>query len=144
MVDLGELDCYKRFKGDENDKHLKVYKPGEAFGELALLYNAPRAATIIAKTECVLWALDRECFNNIVKDAAAKKRESYEKFLGKIELLNDMDPYERSKIADAFKSLDFTPGEHIVTEVINFYFNLLINYYPYYEKLKILYYFFNY
>jgi CRP-like cAMP-binding protein len=40
------------------------------FGELALLYNVPRAATITAIEKCVLWSLDRETFNNIVKDAA--------------------------------------------------------------------------
>jgi len=41
-----------------------------SFGELALLYNAPRAASILATTECVLFSLDRECFNAIVKDSA--------------------------------------------------------------------------
>ena len=54
LVDQGELDCEKVFKPGEDPKHLKVYKPGESFGELALLYNAPRAATIRAKTDCVL------------------------------------------------------------------------------------------
>ncbi|MFO0131895.1 MAG: cyclic nucleotide-binding domain-containing protein [bacterium] len=29
------------------------------FGELALLYNAPRAATIECITECILFSLDR-------------------------------------------------------------------------------------
>jgi len=47
---------------------------GESFGELALLYNAPRAASIKAKTNCVLFGLDRDCFNHIVKDAACRKR----------------------------------------------------------------------
>ncbi len=42
--------------------------PRKAFGELALLYNAPRAASIICKTKCVLFKLDRDTFNNIVKD----------------------------------------------------------------------------
>jgi len=70
LVEDGNLDCYKNFKKGDEPKWLKLYNPGEAFGELALLYNAPRAATIIAKTDCILWALDRETFNNIVKEAA--------------------------------------------------------------------------
>jgi cAMP-dependent protein kinase regulator len=70
LVDDGNLDCYKTFNKEEGQKWLKLYNPGEAFGELALLYNAPRAATIVAKTDCILWALDRETFNNIVKNAA--------------------------------------------------------------------------
>lgn len=95
VVDSGQLDCFKVFKKGEAEKYLKTYQPGESFGELALLYNAPRAATIKAKTNSILFALDRETFNHIVKDAAAKKREYYEAFLSKVELLKDMDPYER-------------------------------------------------
>jgi len=70
LIESGTLNCFKVFKKEEGQKFLKVYYPGEAFGELALLYNAPRAATIIANDDCVTWALDRETFNNIVKDAA--------------------------------------------------------------------------
>ncbi len=66
---------------------MKTYHPGEAFGELALLYNAPRAATIIAKSDATLFSLDRECFNHIVKDAAAKRRERFEATLESVELL---------------------------------------------------------
>lgn len=44
LVDSGELDCYRRLKKtDPKDTYLKTYCHGEAFGELALLYNAPRA-----------------------------------------------------------------------------------------------------
>lgn len=66
---------------------MKVYKPGEAFGELALLYNAPWAATIIAKSESLLWGLDRNTFNHIVKDSAMRNWQMYEDFLKKVPLL---------------------------------------------------------
>jgi len=62
------------FTKDGEDVYLKTYKPGESFGELALLYNAPRAASIKSNNNSVLFALDRECFNHIVKEAAVKKR----------------------------------------------------------------------
>lgn len=71
VLEEGSLDCYKKTKpGSDEQTYLKTYQPGEAFGELALLYNAPRAASIIAKTNVVLWQLDRSTFNHIVKDAA--------------------------------------------------------------------------
>ena len=81
---------------------LKTYQPGEAFGELALLYNAPRAATITSNEDCILWKLDRDTFNHIVKDASVRKRDKYETFLAQVPIFETMEPYERSKLADAF------------------------------------------
>ncbi|EGR28404.1 hypothetical protein IMG5_176210 [Ichthyophthirius multifiliis] len=105
VIDQGELDCFKRFTKDGENKYLKTYQPGEAFGELALLYNAPRAASIQAKTQSILFSLDRECFNNIVKDSAIKKRERFEQTLKNVELLDSMDPYERIHLCDGMKDI---------------------------------------
>ena len=116
LVDTGELDCEKVFKAGNPPTYLKTYKPGESFGELALLYNAPRAATIRAKTDSTCWALDRECFNNIVKNAAIKKREKYENTLKKVEILKSIDPYELGQICDALKTKNFSKGEVIINQ----------------------------
>lgn len=87
ILESGSLDCTKVFKAGDAPTHLKVYQPGEAFGELALLYNVPRAATITAKSPYVIWKLDRDTFNHIVKDAAAKKRQKYDDFLQSVTIL---------------------------------------------------------
>lgn len=116
VVGSGTLMCQKVLKGNTEPTFLKTYQPGEAFGELSLLYNAPRQASIIANEECLLWKLDRETFNHIVKEAANKKRMRYEQFLTKVPILSTMEPYERSKLSDAFKEMHFKANDVIIKE----------------------------
>jgi cAMP-dependent protein kinase regulator len=116
VLDSGNLVCNKIFPGNTEPTFLRRYQSGEAFGELSLLYNAPRAATITASEPCVLWKLDRETFNHIVKDAACRRREKYESFLSQVSVFATMEPYERAKLADAFKEHRFNAGDVIITE----------------------------
>jgi len=116
IIDSGTLSCTKIFKGNTDPTWLKKYEPGEAFGELALLYNAPRAATITSDGDSTLFALDRQTFNHIVKGAAIRRREKYENFLKTVELLKSMDDYERSQISEAFKDAKFSAGDLIIKE----------------------------
>ena len=116
VVEEGKLDCFKLFDGETEPKKVRTYEPGDAFGELALLYNAPRPATIIATEQCLLWQLDRMTFNHIVKDAAQNKRNKYEDFLQTVPVLQSLDHYERSKIADVIKEQSFGTNDQIITE----------------------------
>ncbi len=100
IVDSGSLECFKTNPKTNEEKFLCNYKTGDAFGELALLYNAPRAANIRAISQSILFSLDRETFNNIVKDAMIKKRDQFKEFFSKIELLDSLTPSEKDKIID--------------------------------------------
>merc|ERR1719253_1080093 len=72
VIERGKLNCVKNINGE--DKVVKTVVVGDVFGELALLYNCPRAASVIAKEDCVCWQLDRETFNSIVKESSVNRR----------------------------------------------------------------------
>ncbi|RFU28691.1 hypothetical protein B7463_g7646, partial [Scytalidium lignicola] len=92
-------------------------EPGGSFGELALMYNAPRAATVVsADAGCTLWALDRVTFRRILMDSTFQRRRLYEGFLEEVPLLSTLDRYERSKIADALETQKYPAGTTIIRE----------------------------
>jgi len=114
VVESGKLDCSKVIDGAE--KVVRTCEPGDVFGELALLYNCPRAASVTAREDCVCWELDRESFNNIVKDSAVQRRTRHDDFLKSVALISSLDDYERSQIADALVSEAFAKGDVIITQ----------------------------
>ncbi|SCM25249.1 CAMP-dependent protein kinase regulatory subunit, putative [Plasmodium chabaudi adami] len=114
VIDEGEIEIYKTKKNKK--EVLTILKSKDVFGELALLYNSKRAATAKALTKCHLWALDRESFTYIIKDNIAKKRQMYENILKQVTILKDMDPYERSRVADCLKSKTYNAGDIIINE----------------------------
>mmetsp|Transcript_4893 Transcript_4893/g.8730 ORF Transcript_4893/g.8730 Transcript_4893/m.8730 type:complete len:401 (+) Transcript_4893:72-1274(+) len=115
VIESGKFECLIK-QSDGSEKAVKTCEAGDVFGELALLYNCPRAASVEAKDSGVLWKLDRDTFNHIVKEAAQKKRQRYDTFLAKVPLLASMDAYERSQLADALKVEQFAEGAIIVTQ----------------------------
>lgn len=81
-----------------------------------MLYNAPRAASINCKRDGICFSLDRACFNHIVKDAAMRKREIYESFLNKVDILDSLDKYEKGKVADCLRQETYKKGEFVIRE----------------------------
>ncbi|XP_005108712.2 cAMP-dependent protein kinase type II regulatory subunit [Aplysia californica] len=97
-------------------KRVHQFDNSGSFGELALLYNMPRSATVVAETEGILWAMDRQSFRRIVLRAAFKKRKMFEQLLKEVPLLNSLDEYERMNLADALQTKEFAPGQNVITQ----------------------------
>ncbi|KAF9401597.1 hypothetical protein BGZ94_005166, partial [Podila epigama] len=115
VVETGTLDVFVSKNGQPAEKVFE-YGPGGSFGELALMYNGPRAATVTATSDIVLWALDRITFRRILMENTSRKRRMYEAFLETVPLLVSLEPYERHKIADALESVYFDDGQSVVKQ----------------------------
>ncbi|SPQ22094.1 a4a07f8f-4739-4d82-b677-7a4dcf5a6b2d [Thermothielavioides terrestris] len=123
VVEKGSFEVYVNSSGslqpgpDGMGQKVGTIEAGGSFGELALMYNAPRAATVIsAEPQCTLWALDRVTFRRILMESTFARRRMYESFLEEVPLLATLTPYERSKIADALESQKFPAGHTIIRE----------------------------
>ncbi len=122
VVEKGSFDIYVNKSGkleagpDGLGDRVGSVGPGGSFGELALMYNAPRAATVMSTDSSTLWALDRITFRRILMDSAFQRRRMYEGFLEEVALLSSLTPYERSKIADALETKKYPPGTTIIQE----------------------------
>jgi len=77
-------------ESDRGPKLVGSYDGQGSFGELALMYNMPRAATIQAATNGSIWALDRTTFRKIVLRTAFQKRKMYEQLLESVPLLSSL------------------------------------------------------
>uniref|UniRef100_A0A3Q2YQR9 cAMP-dependent protein kinase type II-alpha regulatory subunit n=1 Tax=Hippocampus comes TaxID=109280 RepID=A0A3Q2YQR9_HIPCM len=87
-----------------------------SFGELALMYNTPRAATIVAAQEGALWGLDRATFHRLIVKNNAKKRRMYEAFVECVPLLKSLELSERMRIVDVLGARCFNDGERIIAQ----------------------------
>lgn len=80
------------------------------------MYDAPRAATVIAKSPMKLWAMDRLTYKHIMMSTTLNKRNTYKEFLESVPLLKDIDPYERLKVADMVELKQYKDGEIVLNE----------------------------
>ncbi len=70
MILDGEVEVTKLVNNSESHL-LKTLSPGDFFGEMALIHNAPRAATVSAKTPVVVLELSKEGFNHVLRNSSS-------------------------------------------------------------------------
>ncbi|XP_022304182.2 uncharacterized protein LOC111111479 isoform X4 [Crassostrea virginica] len=75
-------------RGEHFEKTETVLARGDSFGELALLQDIRRTATITCRETCELLVVDKETFAKVCPSIFQEELEEKEKFLSKLQLFN--------------------------------------------------------
>ncbi|XP_070843194.1 cGMP-dependent protein kinase 2 [Chaetodon trifascialis] len=97
-------------------RDLRTLTTGDVFGELAILYNCKRTATVKAKTAVHLWCMERQTYRTIIANKSKKKREQLMGFLKTSRTLKDLNDVQLSKIIDSMEEVKYQDKEVIVRE----------------------------
>eukprot|EP01068_Selenidium_serpulae_P017733 Selendium_serpulae@DN6402_c0_g1_i3.p1 len=98
IVEKGRFDITVEENGAL--EKVETAESGDSFGELALMYNAPRAATCRAAVDSSVWALDRETFHMMCITLENKKKKRYEMLLKAAPICRELHPCDFLRLAD--------------------------------------------
>lgn len=110
VLDVGRVEYVK--------DGVKVGEAGDGatFGELALMYNAPRAATVRTLQPSEVYALDRITFKRIMVAKLSRKRLHSQQVLAQIDVFAHLSEGTQLKIADALQPMTFQKGDVVIRE----------------------------
>jgi signal transduction histidine kinase len=108
MILEGEFEVTKTINNSEV-RLLKSLSAGDFFGEMALIHNAPRAATVKSKTNAIMLELDKDGFNRVLKQSPSVAMAMVHEISSRLRQ-NDQMAIEdlrmrASELADAYQKL---------------------------------------
>lgn len=128
-VRAGDVICWQGDPGDKffvlehgtcevvvDGKRVTTLNAGSAFGELALIHNLPRAATIRAVTPCVLWAIDRVNFRGLLAQSSRNDRDQKLAALNQVSLFQNLSRGVISRVVDVLEVATFEKGNYIIRQ----------------------------
>jgi len=126
-IQEGELECKMQFikvtqEGNRKKvekfepKLVKIYGPGDYFGELSLLYQSPSRGTIKTITDVKAYILKRATYKKILKNANVEKNTKKINIFKKVQILSTLNDEEYEKIEQISKEAVYYKGETIFKE----------------------------
>ena len=126
-IQEGELECKMQFikvtqEGNRKKvekfepKLVKIYGPGDYFGELSLLYHNRSRGTIKTITEVKAYILKRTTYKKILKNANNESNAKKINIFKKTQILSTLNDDEYEKIQQISKEAVYYKGETIFKE----------------------------
>jgi len=115
VVDEGEYSVFLNQGGKDVEilKYTTLGGNNPCFGELALMYSKPRAATVKADRDGVLWAMDRKSFRSILMKSSST---SLTKTLRSVEVLKSLSVGQLQRLQDLLSEVTYKEGEYVITQ----------------------------
>ena len=89
---------------------------GSSFGDLALMYNSPRAATIRSTSDCTCWSLAKAFFRQAMVTSSSNQTGNLAAFLGKLKLFETLNMETLSQLAKSLTLKTYADQEYIITQ----------------------------
>ena len=87
-----------------------------SFGDLALMYNSPRAATIKSTSHCTLWTLNRVFFKQAIVTSSSNQNVQLCQFLSKIPLFENLGSQSLNQLARSLTMMSYPDESYIITQ----------------------------
>jgi cAMP-dependent protein kinase regulator len=87
---------------------------GNSFGELALLYTSPRAASVIAEDSTTVYRVDQKTFRYIMQSQTLQTESDKKALLEGVSFLQALDPTDINKLVHTMIPRVFDAGEYLV------------------------------
>lgn len=121
VVESGSLEIFVRGKDGNETKVGNTLGPGASFGELALMYNTPRAASIKTSSDCVLWEIDRTNYRGILVYFKYQRNRQYMEFLRNVSIMGKtlgsiMNDDELEKMTVSLERETYETGDVIIRQ----------------------------
>jgi CRP-like cAMP-binding protein len=97
-----------------DSKKIREASDGVSFGELALLHNAPRSASVVAVTECFTYRVDQYTFRALLASHKLGLENTRVELLRRVSIFKDIDRPILAKIADAMTQVSVPDGKLII------------------------------
>ena len=99
-----------------NEKRVNVIGVGDSFGELALLHDSPRSASVFTIDKVSMWGLDRKTFRTAVETVNAQNYKENKTFIETVPLFSVLTPVQRDALVGSLSTLKFRANDVIVKE----------------------------
>ena len=110
VVSTGQLEVFV------NSRKVNVINAGESFGELALIHDTARSATITTIERTTMWGLDRKTFRNALELVNAQNYQENKRFIESVPIFQILTSLQKDSLLGSLSTLKFRSRERIVNE----------------------------